>query len=245
MGPPTGTSSQGGTGAFVPHLPPVRTGYRCGTPTCVTGACWWQVCREATGHKHERSSTNGSLFSCLGQEWGQPLLELFLAPGRAGVQWVGRKNLQRWLHPCVSLNSSTLLLRQSGFPPSHPLWLSPHRQQQSSSWVYSSIPMSQLSASMHTGRHTSQSGTGRAEAQAICASLTLSCRPQTSGFTLLWQPQMLPFCPNQSSAGEQASQLRNLSSASTSLMVRASWKEGLLFTMVISYWSTLLIKTPV
>lgn len=66
------------------------------------------------------------------------------------------------------------------FPPSHPLWLSLHSQQQSSSQAYYSIPIFQLSASMYTGRHTSQSGTGRAEAQTIlCKSHSvLSARDQ-------------------------------------------------------------------
>ena len=72
---------------------------------------------------------------------GQPWWGLFLVPGRAKGQHMGRERLQWWLHSlCVTqqwrLTSmafwvSSISIPSCGFPPYHPLRLSPHSQQQS------------------------------------------------------------------------------------------------------------------
>ena len=137
---------------------------------------------------------------------GQPWWGLFLTPGRAGGQCVGKETLQWQLHPlCITQQwhlasmavwvSSTSIL-SCRFPPSHLHRLSPHSQQQSSARVCSPIPMFQLSAPVWTSGHASQSGACRAVARTIRVGLTLSSLPQTSHFILLWQLQMLPICPN-------------------------------------------------
>ena len=128
-------------------------------------------------------------------------------PGGAEGWHVGREKLQWWLHPLhitqqwclasVAVWVSSTSIPGFGFPPSSPLRLSPHRQEQSSLRVCSPVPTFQLSAPVCTSTHMSQSGMCRAEAQTVCVSLTLSCLTQTVNFTLLQQPQKLPFCPNQ------------------------------------------------
>ena len=99
--------------------------------------------------------------------------------------------------PCFH-GSPVFLHRHSllEIPPSHLLSLSPHSQQQFSLWACSPIPTHQLPAPLHTCEHTSQSGACRAVVWTICVFLSLSHLPQISHFTLFWQPQMLPFCPN-------------------------------------------------
>ena len=96
----------------------------------------------------------------------------------------------------MAVQSSSEGIPCCGFPPSHPLSLSPHSQQQFSPWACSPIPTLQLPAPLHICEHTSQSRLHRAVVWTICVVLTLSCLPQIGCFTLFQQTQMLPFCPS-------------------------------------------------
>lgn len=118
------------------------------------------------------------------------------------VVWEG---LQWSLHPCMWLRSSVLLpwplvffffqrhsllyISSLSFPQ-----LSLWSQQQSFPWDCSPIPTLQIPAPVGNCGHSSQSEVCRVTALivwfSLCSDWQLSC------LTLLWQPQMLPFCPN-------------------------------------------------
>ena len=96
----------------------------------------------------------------------------------------------------MAVQFSSISIPCCGFPPSHSLKPSPHSQQQSLLQVCSLIPMLQVPVPVCTGGHTSPSRAHRAMVQTICVVFTLSSLPHIGLFTLLQQPQMLPFCPN-------------------------------------------------
>ena len=96
----------------------------------------------------------------------------------------------------MTVQSSSISIPCCGFPPSHLLSPSPHSQQHFLHWVCSPIPVHQLPAPLHTCEHMLQSEAHRAVVRTACVFLTLFRLPQIRCFTLSWQSQMLPFCPN-------------------------------------------------
>lgn len=120
-------------------------------------------------------------------------------------QWqVVREGLQWSLHPCMWLRSTVLLPWPLGFFfqrhsllyisslsfPQLCLW----SQQQSFPWDCSPIPTLQIPAPVGNSGHSSQSEVCRVTALIVWFSLYSDW--QISCLTLLWKPQMLPFCPN-------------------------------------------------
>ena len=166
------------------------------------GKLWQrQVHGKARSHRCNRSGPS----AWWPAQEGQPSWGLFLAPGGTGGWCMEREATmvapplqvtQQWCLASMAVWVSSRGIPSYEYPPSHPLRLSPQSQQQSYPRVCCPMPMFQLSGSMCTSRHKSQSGACSAVVRTICVGLTLSCLPQTGCFTLLLQPQMLPFCPN-------------------------------------------------
>ena len=79
----------------------------------------------------------------------------------------------------------------SRFPPSHPIRLTPHSQQESSPWDHSANPWLQLPASVDTSGFTTLSKVWKAAAWLVYVVLTVFRLSQISEFT----PQLLQMPP--------------------------------------------------
>ena len=128
---------------------------------------------------------------------------------------MGRERLQWWLHPlhitqqwCLASMAvwvPSTCIPICGFPPSHPLRLSPHSQQQSSPWVFSPIPMFQLSAHVHRHTHVPVWGAQGCGTDHLCRSHSVLSAPRPAISPSSDSLRCSPSVPTDFPVGEGAS----------------------------------------
>ena len=191
--PLTGVCSCGCPGALESVL--MMTG-------CTGGTTYWVMGKPVSTGVRDPALVGAFPSAWSSAQEGQLWWGLFLVPGREGGWHMGRERFQWRLHPLyvtqlchlasMAVSVSCRSIPSWGLPPPIPsvCLLTDNSSLPSGTALQSSHSSSQ------TPVHTSWCAPCRAVAQTIYVGLTLSFLLQTGHFTLLWQPQLLPFCPN-------------------------------------------------